>query len=42
MKLIKQTAKYIPQEPNIIGAFKLIELAGRTCYKSEDKITDNS
>ena len=42
MRLIKQSAEYIPQDPTIIGAFKLIELAGRTCYKSEDKITDNS
>ena len=42
MKLIKQSATYIPQNPNIIGAFKLVELAGRVCYKSEFKITDNS
>lgn len=42
MRLIKQNTEYIPQEPNIIGAFKLVELAGRTCYKSEDKITSDS
>lgn len=42
MKLIKQSATYIPQDPTILGAFKLIELAGRTCYKSESKITDDS
>lgn len=42
MRLIKQSAKYIAQDPTIIGAFKLVELAGRTCYKSEDKITSDS
>ena len=42
MRLIKQSAKYITQDPTIIGAFKLVELAGRTCYKSEDKITSDS
>lgn len=42
MKLIKQNAEYIAQNPTIIGAFKLVELAGRTCYKSEDKITSDS
>lgn len=31
MQLINQSAKYISQEPNIIGAFKLVELAGRVC-----------
>lgn len=42
MQLINQSAKYISQEPNIIGAFKLVELAGRVCWKSENRITDNS
>lgn len=42
MKLIKQSAEYIPQDPTILGAFKLIERAGRTCYKSESKITEDS
>lgn len=42
MRLIKQKAEYIAQNPTIIGAFKLVELAGRTCYKSEDKITSDS
>lgn len=38
MKLIETTAVYIPQE----DLYKQIELAGRTCYKSEDKITEDS
>lgn len=42
MRLIKQSAEYVAQNPTIIGAFKLVELAGRTCYKSEDKITSDS
>lgn len=42
MKLIKSEAKYIPQESGLEGIYKQIELAGRTCYKSEDKITEDS
>ena len=42
MRLIKQREKYIYQEPTIIGAFKMVELAGRISYKSEDKITEDS
>lgn len=42
MKLIKPKAKLIEQAPGLNGIYKQIELAGRTCYKSEDKITDDS
>lgn len=42
MKLIKPKAKLIEQVPGLEGIYKQIELAGRTCYKSEDKITDDS
>lgn len=42
MKLIESEAKYIPQESGLEGIYKQIELAGRTCYKSEDKITEDS
>ena len=42
MKLIKPSYKIIEQEPGIEGIYKQIELAGRTCYKSEDKITEDS
>lgn len=42
MRLIKQNFEILEQQPGIEGMYKQIELAGRTCYKSEDKITENS
>ena len=42
MKLIESKAEYILQEKGLKGIYKQIELAGRTCYKSEDKITEDS
>lgn len=42
MKIIKPSVEFIQQEPGVLGMKKLIELAGRVCYKSEDKITDTS
>lgn len=42
MKLIKPNAEIIEQQPGLEGMYKQIELAGRTCYKSEDKITEDS
>lgn len=42
MKLIKPYFEIIEQEPGLEGIYKQIELAGRTCYKSEDKITETS
>ena len=45
MKLIKPSVQIIEQDKdnyNINNVFKVIELAGRTCYKSEDKITEDS
>jgi thymidylate synthase (FAD) len=42
MRLIKPYFTIIPQDPGLDGIFKQIELAGRTCYKSEDKITPDS
>ena len=42
MKLIKQSVEIIPQFAGHEGMLKHIELCGRVCYKSEDKITDNS
>lgn len=42
MKLIKPKAEILIQQPGLEGLYKQIELAGRTCYKSEDKITDYS
>lgn len=42
MKLIKASFNIIEQGPSIDGIYKIIEQAGRVCYKSEDKITENS
>ena len=43
MKLIKPTVEIIKQDKyDLNHIFKFIELSGRTCYKSEDKITENS
>ena len=42
MKLIKPSFTIIEQGSGIDGVYKQIEMAGRTCYKSEDKITDTS
>jgi thymidylate synthase (FAD) len=42
MKLIKPSFEIIEQQVGLIGIYKQIELAGRICYKSEDKITDDS
>ena len=42
MKLIESKVEIIEQQPGLDGVYKQIELAGRTCYKSEDKITEDS
>lgn len=42
MKLINQTFEILEQGSGFSAMKKLIEQAGRTCYKSEDKITENS
>lgn len=42
MKLIKPSFEIIKQQPGLEGIYKQIELAGRTCYKSFDKITEDS
>ena len=42
MKLIESKAEYIPQEEGLEGMYKMIELAGRTAYHSQDKITPDS
>ena len=42
MKLIESSYKIIPQESGVTGLYKQIELAGRLCYKSEDKICEGS
>ena len=43
MKLIKQSFEILEQKDfSIIGIKKFIERCGRVCYKSEDRITDDS
>lgn len=42
MKLIEPNVELIKQEPDIEGIYKQIERSGRICYKSEDKITEDS
>lgn len=42
MRLIKPSFQIIEQSSGIEGVYKQIELVGRTCYKSEDKITKDS
>lgn len=42
MKLIESKVELIEQQLGLEGVYKQIELAGRTCYKSEDKITEDS
>lgn len=42
MKFIESSVEIIKQGNTIIDGFKHIEKAARNCYKSEDKIDDNS
>ena len=42
MKLIKPSYNIIEQQPRLLGIYKQIEYAGRICYKSHDKITEDS
>lgn len=42
MKLIKPKFEILEQAPGMDGMLKQIEIAGRTCYKSHDKITEDS
>ena len=42
MKLIESSVEIIPQDTGLDGIYKQCELAGRTAYKSEDRITEGS
>ena len=42
MKLIKPSCLIKEQEPGLLGIYRQIEYAGRICYKSSDKITEDS
>ena len=42
MKLIESKVEIVEQEPGLEGVYKMAELAGRTAYKSQDRITEGS
>lgn len=42
MRIIKPSFEIWDQQEGLEGIYKQIERAGRVCYKSEDKITENS
>lgn len=42
MKLIESKAEYLPQRSGLEGIYKQVELAGRTAYHSQNKITQDS
>lgn len=42
MIIVKPSFTILPQSPGLNGMKKLIEIAGRTCYRSEDKIISDS
>lgn len=42
MKLINPSFEILEQSSGIEGIYKMVEIAGRTAYKSEDKITEGS
>jgi thymidylate synthase (FAD) len=42
MELIKPSFEILTPEANFEGMLQRMEAAGRTCYKSEDRITDES
>lgn len=42
MRLINSSFEVLPQALGLEGMYKQIEIGARNCYKSEDKITDDS
>lgn len=42
MKIVQPNIEIIEQAPGMEGALRHIEIVGRTCYKSEDNMTDDS
>lgn len=42
MKLTEPKVELIQQHPGLVGIYKHIERCARTCYKTEDKITEDS
>lgn len=42
MQFIKPSFEILPQDKGLDGIYRQIEIAGRTCYKSNDKASNNS
>lgn len=42
MNIITPKFEILEQPAGLDGMYKMIEIAGRTCYRSEDKITSDS
>lgn len=42
MRLIESSVEILPQEEGLLGAYKQCEIAGRTAYRSLDKMTNDS
>lgn len=42
MRIIKPSVMIIPQGEGLEGMYKQIEIAGRTCYKSDSNIKEGS
>lgn len=42
MKLITSSVEILPQEEGLLGAYRQCEIAGRTAYRSLDKMTNDS
>lgn len=42
MQFIKPSFEILPQSNGLDGIYRQIEIAGRTCYKSNDKASENS
>lgn len=42
MNIVNASYEILEQPPGLDGIYKMIEIAGRTCYKSHDKITEGS
>lgn len=42
MKFIEDKVEFVPQESGFEGVYKMMELAARTCYKTENSIKEGS
>lgn len=42
MRFVEDKVEFIKQEPGVEGMYKMMELAARTCYKTEDLVKEGS